>query len=299
MVARRVKCVTLVAVVIVTHASPPGVLEGAVASVLDCSPGVQIHVVDNGGMASSRLAGHLGASAGRVHVVATENRGFGAAVNVGVQRSVDDGAGLIAVLNDDVEVQPNWLEPLVAEFADDRVGAAQPLLLAADGQTVNSAGVDIDRFGAGSDRWRDTPLGDVSMQPDDVEVFTGGAVMLRADFVSAVGGFDERFFLYYEDVELARRGAHAGWRYRLVPSSRVIHLGSATTSELGDDMARLRERNRIWSVAMHGTWRDLGAASWLAIRRVRHRPRRAHLLGLLGGVSGAVTRRAARSIRRT
>ena len=298
MVARKVKPVTSAAVVIVTHASPPGVLERAVDSVLRCSPEHSILVVDNGGTASRRLAEHGSPMTTRVHVVATSNRGFGAAANVGIRRAISDGADAIALLNDDVEVQSGWLEPLLAEFSDDGVGAVQPLLVDADGTTINSAGVEIDRFGAGTDRRRGRSVDDECRQPTDLDVFTGGAVVLRADFVEAVGGFDERFFLYYEDVELARRGTTAGWRYRLVPSSRVIHLGSATTGALGDDMARLRERNRIWWVAMHGTWRDLGAAVGLAARRVRHRPRRAHALGLLSGVGGAVSRRIARSIRR-
>lgn len=285
--------------VIVTHASPPGVLERALDSVLRCSPKHPIVVVDNGGSASRRLVEHGSSLDTRLQVIATDNRGFGAAANVGIRRAIADGADVIALLNDDVEVQPGWLEPLLAEFTDDGVGAVQPLLVDADGTTINSAGVEIDRFGAGSDRLRGRPIDDGCPQPTDVDVFTGGAVVFRADFVEAVGGFDERFFLYYEDVELARRGTAAGWRYRLVPSSRVIHLGSATTGALGDDMARLRERNRIWWVAMHGTWRDLGAAVGLAARRVRHRPRRAHVLGLVSGVAGALPRRIGRSIGRS
>jgi len=297
MVARRVQHVTLAAVVIVTHAPPPGVLERAVTSVIDCSSDIAIYVIDNGGAASSRLAAVVAPPSGRVHVVTTENHGFGAAANVGIHRAIGDGAQVIAVLNDDVEVQPGWLELLVAEFADDGVGAVQPLLVASDGRTVNSAGVDIDRFGAGSDRWRGRPLDEVVTGPCDVEVFTGGAVVVSAAFIGAVGGFDERFFLYYEDVELARRGTAAGWRYRLVPSSRVTHLGSATTARLGDDVIRLRERNRIWSVAMQGSWSELGVALWLTVRRIRQRPRRAHLLGLVGGVAGALPRRIGRGRR--
>lgn len=288
-----------VTVVIVTHRAPPRMLERAVASVARHSPDASIHVVDNGGSARSRLPAHDEPWGNRLRVTTTANRGFGAAANTGIGTAAAEGIDVVVVLNDDVEVQPGWLEPLLDELDDPRVGAVQPLLVAADGETINSAGVKLDRFGAGSDRGRGESVTSVGMEAADLDLFTGGAVLLRTEFVRQVGGFDERFFLYYEDVDLAHRGTVAGWSYRLVPASRVVHHGSSTTSELGDDMARLRERNRIWSVAMHGTWRDLGAASWLAIRRVRHRPRRAHLLGLLGGVGGAVTRRAARSIRRT
>lgn len=286
-------------VVIVTHRAPPGLLERAVASVVEHSPDASIHVVDNGGSARSRLLEHDESLETRLRVTTTANHGFGAAANVGIRAAIADDVATIVVLNDDVEVQPGWLEPLLDELVDPGVGAVQPLLVATDGETINSAGVDLDRCGAGSDRGRGDPATSIGAEAYDLDLFTGGAVLLRSDFVIDVGSFDERFFLYYEDVELAHRGSAAGWRYRLVPVSRVVHHGSATTGQFGDEMARLRERNRIWSVAMQGSWDELGAAVWLAVRRVRHRPRRAHLLGLLGGVGGAVTRRVARSTRRT
>ncbi|MFK8026264.1 MAG: glycosyltransferase [Ilumatobacter sp.] len=282
-----------VTVVIVTFRSPPGLLERTVASVIEAGGDARILVIDNGGEATYRLG--VERAAGRslidqVEVSVSDNDGFGAAANLGIARAIADGHEAVAVLNDDVEVAPGWIEALMAELVDPAIGAVQPLLVSTAGDLVNSAGVELDRYGAGSDRLRDEPVEAVDAAATEIDVFTGGAVLLRSAFVRDVGGFDERFFLYYEDVELALRGAAAGWRFRLAPSVRVRHHGSATTDSLGVTVVRLRERNRLWCSAMTGSADQMRRALWLSVRRVRHRPRRVHLSGLAAGVAGAVPR---------
>ncbi|NND73413.1 MAG: glycosyltransferase family 2 protein [Ilumatobacter sp.] len=290
-----------VSVVMLAFDTPPGVLERSVQSVLADRTGsggfpVELVVIDNGASAADRLRGVA------AEVVSTgSNAGYAGGMNAGIRRALESGADAVALLNDDVSIDPGWLAPLVAELdADADVGAAQPTLLDGDGDTsaapiVNSAGVVIDRFGAGSDRHRGALLGEVGSLPADIEAFTGGAVMLHRDFIADVGFFDERFFLYYEDVELARRGRRVGWRYRHVPAATVWHVGSATTAQLGDDVRRLQERNRIWSSAMHGSAGELARALSLSVRRLRHRPRRVHAVALLQGLAGVPSRLAARA----
>jgi GT2 family glycosyltransferase len=204
----------------------------------------------------------------------------------------------VGLLNDDVTVRHGWVEPLVEALGATGVGAVQPKLLNA-GSTpprINSLGVRIGRDGAGTDIG-DGTLDVVVGAPSPIERFTGGAVMFSAEFLRATGGFDERFFLYYEDADLAARGAALGWTYRLVPQSVVEHARSASAAVDPDRTWYLRERNRLWHAFRHCDAGTQARAVWLSIRRLRHEPAAANRRALLAGLAGmpsAYWRRARR-----
>ncbi|MEJ7800573.1 MAG: glycosyltransferase family 2 protein, partial [Ilumatobacter sp.] len=184
----------MLAAVVVTYSAPAETLDRCLRALADTEALDRIVVVDTGG--SARIADDL---TGRVELHPMENRGYGAAANAGRGRLV--GARAIALLNDDVVVQNGWLEPLVAALDGERVGAAQPVLVGADHSVVVSAGVELDRFGAGTDIGDGTPP--PAGAPREIEIFNGGTVLFDTAFLDDVGGFDERYFLYYEDVDLA------------------------------------------------------------------------------------------------
>lgn len=279
--ARTVPGVGPVWVVVVTHSVPAAMLDRCVRSVVDAGGADRVVVVDNG--AGTPLA------VADVEVIRSPNRGFGAAANVALFRAIDAGAAHVMVLNDDVEVEPGWLAPLrEALDTDPGLGAAQPLLLLAgsDPARVNSAGVTIGRDGAGTDIGFGEVDGPAFARATDIAAFTAGAVLLRSAFVDDVGGFDERYGMYYEDVDLAARGRELGWRYRLVPESRVWHARAATTSagDRSDRITYLQERNRLWAAVRFASPATVVRAHWLSVRRLRHHPRRVHLRSLGAGV---------------
>jgi len=293
-------------IVVVTYDAPGDLLERCVSSLsrtaTDAVTIAELVVVDNGGRAARRLE-----EAGlhdRVRVIDPgRNGGFAAGVNVGLAAALDRDVDLVVVLNDDVEVDGDWLAPLAGVVADDeRIAAAQPVLVRRDDPTiVESAGVHVDDYGAGSDIGRGEPLDAVLPTVSaerDLDAVTGGAMLLRTSAVRDVGPFDERFFLYYEDTDWCARARSIGYRCVAVPHSVVFHVGSASTHRLGDSLRRLQERNRLWWTAMALPPSTFLRALWLSIRRVRHRPRRVHVHALLGGVAGAVPRFVARVIGR-
>jgi GT2 family glycosyltransferase len=198
------------------------------------------------------------------------------------------GASAIALLNDDIVVRSGWSEPLRAALAQPGIGAAQPKLLIAgsDPPRVNSLGVTIGRDGAGVDI-ADGTLDVVVGAPSEIARFTGGAVMLAPAFLRETGGFDERFFLYYEDADLAARGTALGWSYRLVPASVVEHERSATTAADSDRTRYLQERNRLRHAFRHCDVATQMRAVWLSCRRLRHEPRGVHARALAAGLAGA------------
>lgn len=270
----------MIAAVVVTHSAPAAMLEACVSSIRTAGGVDRILVIDNGGIATVQGA--------NMELVRVENHGYGAAANAGFVRALEMGATAIALLNDDIVVRPGWLSPLLDALAEPYVGAVQPKLLVAGSEParVNSLGVQIGRDGAGTDIG-DGTLDVAGGSPSEIAHFTGGAVLLSAEFLRTTGGFDERFFLYYEDADLASRGRALGWSYRLVPTSVVEHARSSSTAAAPGRTRFFQERNRLWHAFRHCDAPTQARAVWLSVRRLRHRPRGVHARALLAGLAGA------------
>jgi GT2 family glycosyltransferase len=138
----------------------------------------------------------------------------------------------------DVGPSPRWFEVATA---------GTPL------DIINNAGTLVDTLGFGSDRGYLEPDDGRYDRPVDVQAWCGGAVLLRASYLADVGGFDERLFLYYEDVDLSLRGTERGWRYRYVPESVVRHVHGASSGAESPFKQWHDDRNRLLVLARHGT----------------------------------------------
>jgi hypothetical protein len=124
---------------------------------------------------------------------------------------------------------------------------------------VNNVGTHLVDDGYAADRgWLERDAGQYEHE-EDVFAWCGAAVLLRGDYLREVGGFDERLFLYSEDVELAWRGLQRGWRHRLVPASVVRHVHSATSARHART-AVLKERNRLLVLLRHASPRVVARA---------------------------------------
>ncbi len=277
-------------VVVVTHEGPSNRLRKCLDALDASGDGDLVVVVDNSGREGSADEHFSEHATIEVVVVRTENRGYGAAANVGfaeaARRRTESDA--VALLNDDIVVASGWLSEL-CEALREGWAAVQPKLLFAEpgdqhGRTVNSVGVQTDRYGAGSDIGHGEADGPKFDGTTEIDIFTGGAVLFTRAFLELTGGFDERYFLYYEDVDLALRGRELGQQYACVATSVVWHEGGASTEALGDARRQLQERNRLWCVLRHAPPSTIARALGLSVRRLRHAPRRAHLDALAGGL---------------
>ena len=127
-----------------------------------------------------------------------------------------------------------------------------PVTLAGDPfEVINNTGSVVLDDGYGADRGyleRDAGQYDVE---EDVPAWCGATVLLRAAYLQDTGLFDERLFLYYEDLELSLRGRARGWRYRYVPDSVVRHVHSATSVEGSALATHYNERNRLLVLTRH------------------------------------------------
>ncbi len=139
-----------------------------------------------------------------------------------------------------------------------KIGSAASLMLFADRPAlVQSAGVAVDRAAIAWDRLRGYPAhSPEAMRACEVFGPSAGAALYRRAMLDDIGLFDERFFAYLEDVDLAWRAQRAGWRCVYVPQARVLHHTSATSVEGSSFKHRLLGRNKVWLVAKNARLRD-------------------------------------------
>lgn len=180
------------------------------------------------------------------------NRGFCEANNQGIAAARGE---LIALLNNDAEADPGWLQSLASAFADPAVGmAASKILVHEDPSKLDKVGHVIYRDG--QNRGRGAGQIDCGQfdQLEDVLWPDGCAAMYRKSMLDEIGGFDEDFFAYADDAELGLRARIAGWNCRYVPTARVRHHRGQTLGVASSRRLALIERNRILLVAKLFPW---------------------------------------------
>jgi GT2 family glycosyltransferase len=152
------------------------------------------------------------------------NLGFGPALNRAI---AEHRADPLVLLNNDAECEPRFVEGLLDAAAEGAESVAGVLLQERSPGAIDSAGVVADGALMGFDYLHDEPVAAALTAPDPLGPTGGAALYARAAF-EAVGGFDERIFLYYEDLDLALRLAAAGARCRLAPGALALHAYSAS-----------------------------------------------------------------------
>jgi GT2 family glycosyltransferase len=152
------------------------------------------------------------------------NLGFGPAINRALAEHPGDP---VILLNNDAEAEPRFVEALLDGLGEGTQSVAGVLLQERAPELIDSAGVVADATLMGFDYLHGEPAGAAATAAPPLGP-TGGAALYRRAALDAVGGFDERIFLYYEDLDLALRIAAAGGRCRLAPEARALHAYSAS-----------------------------------------------------------------------
>jgi len=278
---------TTVAVVILNYNTRRH-LEQFLPSVVANSAGARIIVADNGSPDDSLE--FLQTQYPAVEILdLKQNWGFAEGYNRALQQVQAD---FYVILNSDVEVAPNWLEPvLTAMQRDPNIAVAQPKILAwkpksetaangAVADTFEHAGASggwIDRLGYPFCRGRifSQVESDQGQYDEAQQCFwaSGAAFFIRAGLYHTFGGFDGDYFAHNEEIDLCWRLKRAGYEVWCIPQSKVWHLGGGTLEYENPRKVFLNFRNSMYSLLKNEPWSKL---IWLLPARL-----------LLDGLAGA------------
>jgi N-acetylglucosaminyl-diphospho-decaprenol L-rhamnosyltransferase len=262
-----------VAIVVVTYRSATHIAACLDAIAAAAAPAVpEVLVVDNASDDGTAewLAARMPAE--RL-ILNTTNRGFAAAVHQAAGRV--PGADLL-LLNPDAVPEPGAIAVLVEELArDSRIGAVGARLLNLDGSPQPSAWREPDAWTLAFEAlllynlFPRSPLHcwePAGPDAQDVACLSGACLLVRRECWQRTGGFDERFFLYFEDFDFCVRARRAGFRLRLAPRARARHeLGGSAFQDRRVFRRRFHESRRIFLRTHHAR---LGGAALVLIDRV-------------------------------
>ncbi len=199
-----------------------------------------------------------------------ENLHFARGSNAGVREALrDPECTYVATLNNDTRVDPEWLSELVAQATPGVGMVASKLVFMDRPHVLNSTGLAIGPDGSGMDRgWNQRDAGQFD-RAFDVFGASAGAGLYRREVLDSVGLFDEDFFAYYEDLDLAWRIRRRRWHARFAPQSLVHHKFSASFGRGAFLKTYLCERNRIWNLVQNYPWRYMAVGvPWNTARMV-------------------------------
>ncbi len=219
---------------------------------------LDVIVVDNGSTDGSgdRLEAEFPVV---IMIKSSLNTGFTGGNNLGFQYAMDQGYTYAMMLNNDVEVESDFLEPLVYALDENKgLGAVQPLIyFHHDKEVIWNAG-SIRNSWTGETITLDYNVRDSGLERrwirKNVDWLTGCAFMVRTDVLKQIGLLKEEFFIYYEDVDLSFRIRKAGFSLGYEPSSVIYHIAgmSHKSKEKGPEgflnpkVHYLNARNRLW-----------------------------------------------------
>jgi hypothetical protein len=252
---------------------------------------LQVIVVDNA--SSDGTVDMLSECFPSIDVVAlTENRGFAAATNTGIERAQ---AGDILLLNPDTEPLPGALTAMrSALHAMPHAGLVSGILLNPD-RSIQSAGYRFptltqsfldffplhDRLVASSLNGRYS-AGD-GLSPYAVDHPLGACMLVRRDVIDQIGLLDEEYFMYSEEIDWCRRIAAGGWTILIAPAASIIHYGGQSTRQASDAMFLQLHRSRARYFAQYHSHaylrtveRMASAACWWAGRTDETRAQQLH-----------------------
>ncbi|MGD1152444.1 MAG: glycosyltransferase family 2 protein [Syntrophales bacterium] len=241
-------------------------------------PAYEITVVNTGSRLPLNIATQNKITESSLQVINTQdNLGYARGNNIGIRDALKRGSEYILLLNDDTVVSPDFLSILLetAEKSTD-IGIAGPTIYHFDEpQRLWFAGARFDPESCMIKSLETAHIdNEVSSDLIDSDYITGCALLIKKAVIEKIGLLDERFFLYWEDVDWGLRAKKAGLRNFVVPQSRIWHKVSVSTGGMDSPLrAYHKTRSHLLMAKLHspkaltrlhmGFFRDI---AWLLIK---------------------------------
>ena len=211
-------------------------------------------IIDNGSADSSVgwLRQWKSEKEDRILIENSQNRGFAAAVNQGIEEALKNGSEYTVLLNNDTEPKPDFLYELVRMMDRNRkknvFALSAKMLEMSDPSRMDDAGDEYLFLGWQVQRGHDEPA-EKWNRPEPVFSACAGAALYRTELFRKIGLFDERHFAYLEDIDLSFRANLYGYRIYYAPKAECLHYGSGTSgSRYNTFKVRVSARNSIYVV---------------------------------------------------
>lgn len=225
-------------------------LEKFLAQVISYSEPYEVIIADNASIDDS--IAYLKSNFPSLKVlVNTHNDGYAKGYNVALKQI---NADYFVLLNNDVEVTPNWLQPLVSLMEGNKnIAACQPKLIDQKNKEVfeyaGAAGGYIDKYGYPFCRGRifNAIEKDEKQYDQSVPIFwaSGACMMVKADLLWKIGGLDDDYFAHMEEIDLCWRLKNCGYEIYFEPKSVVYHVGGGTLHKISPQKTYLNFRNSL------------------------------------------------------
>ncbi|PHS05326.1 MAG: dTDP-Rha--alpha-D-GlcNAc-pyrophosphate polyprenol alpha-3-L-rhamnosyltransferase [Kordia sp.] len=184
-----------------------------------------------------------------------QNGGYAKGYNHALQHIKAD---VYCLLNSDIEVTENWLQPVITQFkSDPNIAAIQPKILDYKNKSkfeyAGAAGGFIDKYGYPFCRGRvfDSIETDIGQYNDSIDIFwaSGACFFIKSDIFQKLNGFDTAYFAHQEEIDLCWRIQNTGHTIKYVGTSTVYHVGGATLTTQNPKKTFLNFRNSLFNLA--------------------------------------------------
>ncbi len=203
-----------------------------------------------------------------------QNRGFGAGNNAGVAIARGD---YLCFLNPDTYLTEDFLPILLNKLEQNpQVGMVAPRLIHPNGQLQLSTAWEISLWGEYRTRQRLQQFSQGRYQADiaatytqehTVDIVLGAAFVMRRNLFEEVGGFDEQFFMYFEESDLCQRVRDRGYQILYTPATQVVHLKGTSVERVPDKMALAYRRSQLYYYQKHRPlWEQSLLRGYLAVK---------------------------------